>query len=139
VRFFDLAESNFVRFDTYQFLQKQCNANTVHHWRVDVYLMPREMERLTIFTAAEIARRRKEKGLKLNVPEAIAYITDALIEGAREDKSVAQLMSEGATLLTAADVLPGVPELVPLIQVEAHFADGTKLISVHNPIRSAGI
>jgi len=107
--------------------------------RVDVYLTPREMERLTIFTAAEIARRRKEKGLKLNVPEAIAYITDAMIEGAREDKSVAQLMSEGATLLTIEDVLPGVTELIPLIQVEAHFADGTKLISIHNPIRSVGV
>jgi urease gamma subunit len=97
------------------------------------------MERLTIFTAAEIARRRKEKGLKLNVPEAIAYITDAMIEGAREDKSVAQLMSEGVTLLTIEDVLPGVTELIPLIQVEAHFADGTKLISIHNPIRSVGV
>ena len=104
-----------------------------------MYLTPREMERLTIFTAAEIARRRKEKGLKLNVPEAIAYITDAMIEGAREDKSVAQLMSEGATLLTSEDVLPGVTDLIPLIQVEAHFADGTKLISIHNPIRSAGV
>lgn len=104
-----------------------------------MYLTPREMERLTIFTAAEIARRRKDKGLKLNVPEAIAYITDAMIEGAREDKSVAQLMSEGATLLTIDDVLPGVTELIPLIQVEAHFADGTKLISIHNPIRSAGV
>ena len=97
------------------------------------------MERLTIFTAAEIARRRKDKGIKLNVPEAIAYITDLLIEGAREDKSVAQLMSEGATLLTTDDVLPGVPVLIPLIQVEAHFADGTKLVSVHNPIRSPGV
>lgn len=104
-----------------------------------MYLTPREMERLTIFTAAEIARRRKKKGLKLNVPEAIAYITDAMIEGAREDKSVAQLMSEGATLLTIEDVLPGVTELIPLIQVEAHFADGTKLISIHNPIRSVGV
>ncbi|MBW4691760.1 MAG: urease subunit gamma [Lyngbya sp. HA4199-MV5] len=104
-----------------------------------MYLTPREMERLTIFTAAEIARRRKEKGLKLNVPEAIAYITDAMIEGAREDKSVAQLMSEGAMLLTIDDVLPGVTELIPLIQVEAHFADGTKLISIHHPIRSAGV
>jgi urease subunit gamma len=97
------------------------------------------MERLTIFTAAEIARRRKDKGIKLNVPEAIAYITDLLIEGAREDKSVAQLMSEGATLLTTDDVLPGVSALIPLIQVEAHFADGTKLVSVHNPIRSPGV
>ncbi|PSB34460.1 urease subunit gamma [Stenomitos frigidus] len=104
-----------------------------------MYLTPREMERLTIFTAAEIARRRKDKGIKLNVPEAIAYITDLLIEGAREDKSVAQLMSEGATLLTTDDVLPGVPALIPLIQVEAHFADGTKLVSVHNPIRSPGV
>ncbi len=103
-----------------------------------MYLTPRELERLTIFTAAEIARRRKERGIKLNVPEAIAYITDVLIEGAREDKTVAQLMSEGATLLTTDDVLPGVPELIPLIQVEAHFADGTKLVSIHNPIRMPG-
>lgn len=100
-----------------------------------MYLTPKEVERLTIFTAAEIARRRKERGIKLNVPEAIAYITDLLIEGAREDKTVAQLMSEGATLLTINDVLPGVSELIPLIQVEAHFADGTKLVSVHDPIR----
>ena len=102
-----------------------------------MYLTPKEVERLTIFTAAEIARRRKERGIKLNVPEAIAYITDLLIEGAREDKTVAQLMSEGATLLTIDDVLPGVSELIPLIQVEAHFADGTKLVSVHDPIRMA--
>ncbi|MEB3355156.1 MAG: urease subunit gamma [Synechococcales bacterium] len=100
-----------------------------------MYLTPKELERLTVFTAAEIARRRKERGIKLNVPEAIAYITDYLVEGAREDKSVAQLMSEGASLLTEADVLPGVMDLVPLIQVEAHFADGTKLVSIHNPIR----
>lgn len=101
-----------------------------------MYLTPKEMERLTIFTAAEIARRRKAKGIKLNVPEAIAYITDAMVEGAREDKTVAQLMSEGARLLTTDDVLPGVAELIPLIQVEAHFLDGTKLISIHNPINS---
>ena len=100
-----------------------------------MYLTPKEMERLTIFTAAEIARRRKAKGIKLNVPEAIAYITDEMVEGAREDKTVAQLMSEGARLLTTDDVLPGVAELIPLIQVEAHFLDGTKLISIHNPIR----
>ncbi len=100
-----------------------------------MYLTPKEMERLTIFTAAEIARRRKTKGIKLNVPEAIAYITDVMVEGAREDKTVAQLMSEGAELLTTDDVLPGVAELIPLIQVEAHFLDGTKLISIHNPIR----
>ena len=100
-----------------------------------MYLTPKEMERLTIFTAAEIARRRKAKGIRLNVPEAIAYITDVMVEGAREDKTVAQLMSEGAELLTTDDVLPGVAELIPLIQVEAHFLDGTKLISIHNPIR----
>ena len=101
-----------------------------------MYLTPKEMERLTIFTAAEIARRRKAKDIKLNVPEAIAYITDEMVEGAREDKTVAQLMSEGARLLTTDDVLPGVAELIPLIQVEAHFLDGTKLISIHNPIGS---
>jgi urease subunit gamma len=104
-----------------------------------MYLTPREMERLTIFTAAEISRRRKERGIKLNVPEAIAYISDFIVEGAREDKSVAQLMSEGATLLNVDDVLPGVPELIPLIQVEAHFADGTKLVSIHDPIRPVGV
>lgn len=103
---------------------------------VDMYLTPKETERLTLFTAAEIARRRKDKGLQLNVPEAIAYISDYIVEGAREDKTVAQLMAEGATLLSTADVLPSVPELIPLIQVEAHFNDGTKLVSVHNPIRS---
>ncbi len=100
-----------------------------------MYLTPREMERLTVFTAAEIARKRKDKGLKLNVPEAIAYITDYIIEGAREDKSVAQLMSEGVNLLSTNDVLSGVAELIPLIQVEAHFLDGTKLVSIHHPIR----
>ncbi|MDA0266720.1 MAG: urease subunit gamma [Cyanobacteria bacterium] len=100
-----------------------------------MYLTPRESERLTLFTAAEIARRRKDRGLRLNVPEAIAIISDYIVEGAREDKTVAQLMAEGATILTTADVLPGVPELIPLIQVEGHFNDGTKLVSVHNPIR----
>ncbi len=100
-----------------------------------MYLAPHELDRLTIFTAAEMARRRKEKGLKLNVPEAIAYISDYILEGAREDRSVAELMAAGATLLTADDVLPGVPDLIPLIQVEGHFLDGTKLVSIHNPIR----
>ena len=102
-----------------------------------MYLTPHELDRLTIFTAAEIARRRKDKGLKLNVPEAIAYITDFIIEGAREDRSVAELMSIGATILTNDDVLPGVVTLIPLIQVEAHFLDGTKLVSIHNPIGTA--
>lgn len=102
-----------------------------------MYLTPHELDRLTIFTAAEIARRRKDKGLKLNVPEAIAYITDFIIEGAREDRSVAELMSIGATILTNDDVLAGVATLIPLIQVEAHFLDGTKLVSIHNPIGTA--
>ncbi len=84
-----------------------------------MYLTPKETERLTLFTAAEISRRRKNKGIKLNVPEAIALISDYIVEGAREDKSVAQLMAEGATLLTADDVLPNVPELIPLIQVDS--------------------
>ena len=100
-----------------------------------MYLTPKEFERLTIFTAAEIARRRKERGIKLNVPEAIAYITDYIIEGAREDRSVAELMAAGSLLLTVEDVLPNVASLIPLIQVEAHFLDGTKLVSIHNPIR----
>ncbi len=100
-----------------------------------MYLTPKESERLTLFTAAEIARRRKDRGILLNVPEAIAYISDYIVEGAREDKSVAQLMSEGAGLLNISQVLPGVADLIPLIQVEAHFNDGTKLVSVHNPIR----
>ncbi|NJK61847.1 MAG: urease subunit gamma [Synechococcaceae cyanobacterium SM2_3_1] len=100
-----------------------------------MYLTPKEQERLTIFTAAEIARRRKERGKKLNIPESIAFITDVIMEGARDDRSVAQLMSEGATLLTTEDVMPGVAELIPLIQVEAHFLDGTKLVSIDHPIR----
>jgi urease subunit gamma len=100
-----------------------------------MYLTPHELDRLLIFTAAEIARRRKAQGIKLNVPEAIAYITDRVLDGARVDKSVADLMSEAVTWLTVDDVLPGVPELIPLIQVEAHFLDGTKLVSIHNPIR----
>ena len=100
-----------------------------------MYLSPHELDRLTVFTAAEIARRRKEKGIKLNIPEAIAYITDYVLEGAREDKTVAELMSESAALLTVDDVLPSVSELIPLIQVEAHFLDGTKLVSIHHPIR----
>ena len=99
-------------------------------------LTPQEKDKLLVFTAALLAERRKAKGLKLNYPEAIAYITDTVVEGAREDKTVAQLMSEGARLLTTDDVLPGVAELIPLIQVEAHFLDGTKLISIHNPIGS---
>ena len=98
-------------------------------------LTPTENERLTIFMAAELARRHKAKGLKLNAAEAIAYITDELLEGAREGKSVAELVSLGSTLLTTDDVLPNVAELVSRIMVDGLFADGTKLIAVYNPIR----
>lgn len=98
-------------------------------------LTPTELERLTIFTAAELARRRKAKGLKLNHPESIAYIVDEILEQAREGRSVADLISFGSTLLTTDDVMPGVAEMMPMIQVEGTFPDGTKLVTVHDPIR----
>lgn len=97
-------------------------------------LLPREKDKLMVFTAGLLAERRKDRGLKLNYPEAIAYITCAILEGAREGRRVAELMSYGATLLTRDDVMPGVPELVHEVQVEATFPDGTKLVTVHNPI-----
>ncbi|WP_298289569.1 urease subunit gamma [Thiomonas sp.] len=97
-------------------------------------LTPREKDKLLIFTAALLAERRKARGLKLNVPEAIAFITAAVMEGARDGRSVAELMSFGRTLLTRDDVMDGVPELIPDIQVEATFPDGTKLVTVHQPI-----
>jgi urease subunit gamma/beta len=98
-------------------------------------LTPTELERLTIFSAAELARRRRAKGLKLNHPEAVAIITDEILEGAREGKSVADLMSLGSTILTTRDVMPGVASMVPILQVEGVFPDGTKLVTVHEPIR----
>ena len=97
-------------------------------------LTPREKDKLLIFTAALVAERRKARGLKLNVPEAIALITAAIMEGARDGKTVAQLMSEGKTVLARADVMDGVPEMVAEIQVEATFPDGTKLVTDHQPI-----
>jgi urease subunit gamma len=97
-------------------------------------LTPREKDKLLIFTAGLLAERRKAKGLKLNYPEAVAFISAALLEGAREGKSVQQLMSEGTTLLARADVMEGVAEMIPEIQIEATFPDGTKLVTVHNPI-----
>jgi urease subunit gamma len=97
-------------------------------------LTPREKDKLLVFTAALLAERRKEKGLKLNYPEAVAFISAALMEGAREGRSVQELMSWGATLLERADVMEGVPEMIPEIQIEATFPDGTKLVTVHNPI-----
>jgi urease subunit gamma/beta len=98
-------------------------------------LTPTELERLTIFTAAMLARRHRDKGLKLNHPEAVAIIADEILEGAREGRSVADLISFGSTILTSDDVMPGVPAMLPLLQVEGTFPDGTKLVSVHDPIR----
>ncbi|TWF47372.1 urease subunit gamma [Neorhizobium alkalisoli] len=97
-------------------------------------LLPREKDKLLIFTAALLAERRMAKGLKLNYPEVVAYISAALLEGAREGRTVADLMSYGATLLSRDDVMEGVPEMIHDIQVEATFPDGTKLVTVHNPV-----
>ncbi|HLX81974.1 MAG TPA: urease subunit gamma [Burkholderiales bacterium] len=97
-------------------------------------LTPREKDKLLIFTAALLAERRKGRGLKLNYPEAVAYITAAVMEGAREGRSVSDLMGYGAAILKRSDVMEGVPEMIPDIQVEATFPDGTKLVTVHNPI-----
>ena len=97
-------------------------------------LLPREKDKLLLFTAALLAERRKARGVKLNYPEAVAYISAAVLEGARDGKTVAELMSYGATLLTRADVMEGVPEMIYDIQVEATFPDGTKLVTVHNVI-----
>ena len=97
-------------------------------------LTPREKDKLLIFTAALLAERRKARGLKLNYPETIAYITAAILEGARDGRTVAELMSFGATLLTRDDVMEGIAEMVPEVQVEATFPDGTKLVTVHHPI-----
>ena len=97
-------------------------------------LTPREKDKLLIFTAALLAERRKARGIKLNYPETVAYISAALLEGAREGKTVAELMSFGATLLTRDDVMEGIAEMVPEVQVEATFPDGTKLVTVHHPI-----
>ena len=98
-------------------------------------LSPREKDKLLLFTAALLAERRKDRGIKLNYPEAVAYISAAIMEGAREGKSVAELMSHGTTLLKREDVMDGIAELVHEVQVEATFPDGTKLVTVHNPIQ----
>ncbi|MFS0779421.1 urease subunit gamma [Neobacillus sp. 3P2-tot-E-2] len=98
-------------------------------------LTQREQEKLMIVVAADLARRRKDRGLKLNYPEAIALITYEIMEGARDGKTVAQLMSEGTTILSTEDVMEGIPEMIRDIQIEATFPDGTKLITVHEPIR----
>lgn len=97
-------------------------------------LTPREKDKLLIFTAALLAERRRARGLRLNYPEAVAFITAAIMEGARDGRSVAELMSYGTTLLGRDDVMEGVPEMIPDLQVEATFPDGTKLVTVHHPI-----
>jgi urease subunit gamma len=97
-------------------------------------LAPREIDKLYVFMAAEVARRRRARGLKLNYTEAVALISDHILEGARDGRSVSQLMSSGKSVLSRDDVLPGVAELVRQVQVEATFEDGTKLVTVHSPI-----
>ena len=97
-------------------------------------LSPREKDKLLVFTAGLVAERRKERGIKLNYPEAVAYISAAILEGARDGRTVSELMDYGATLLTREDVMDGVAEMIPEVQVEATFPDGTKLVTVHDPI-----
>ena len=97
-------------------------------------LTPREKDKLLLFTAALLAERRKARGVKLNYPEAVAFISAAIMEGARDGKTVAEMMSYGTTLLTRDDVMEGVAEMIPEIQIEATFPDGTKLVTVHRPI-----
>jgi urease subunit gamma len=100
-----------------------------------MHLTPQEKDKLLIFTVALLAERRKERGLKLNYPEAVAYISAAILEGARDGKSVSQLMSEGSQVLKREEVMDGVPEMIAEVQIEATFPDGTKLVTVHLPIR----
>ncbi len=100
-----------------------------------MHLSPREQEKLLVVVAADLARRRQARGLRLNYPESVALITYEIMEAARDGKSVAELMSFGTTLLRRADVMEGIPEMIHEVQVEATFPDGTKLVTVHNPVR----
>jgi urease subunit gamma len=100
-----------------------------------MHLTPREQEKLLIYTAGQLAAARMKRGLKLNHPEAVAYLTAAVLEGIRDGKSVSELMTYGTTLLSHKDVMPGVPEMIHEIMVEGTFPDGTKLVTVHHPIR----
>ena len=99
-----------------------------------MHLTPREVDKLLIFVAADVARRRRDRGLKLNYPEALALITAEILEGARDGRSVAELMQFGKRILGRDDVMEGVPEMLPEVQVEATFPDGTKLVTVHEPL-----
>ncbi len=107
---------------------------TLFAYEYPMELTPREKDKLLLFTAALLAERRKARGLKLNYPEAVALISASVLEGARDGRTVAELMSEGRTVLTRSDVMDGVPEMIPDIQVEATFPDGSKLVTVHQPI-----
>jgi urease subunit gamma len=100
-----------------------------------MHLTPREQEKLLVFVAAELARKRKDRGVKLNYPEAVSLITAEVLEGARDGRSVAELMQFGATILSRDDVMEGIPEMIHEVQVEGTFPDGTKLVTVHDPIR----
>jgi urease gamma subunit len=100
-----------------------------------MHLTPREQEKLLVFTAAEVARRRRARGLKLNHPEAVALITAEILEGIRDGRSVSELMASGLSILGRADVMEGVPEMIDEVQVEGTFPDGTKLVTIHQPIR----
>src|SRR5690625_6966707 len=97
-------------------------------------LTPKEIDRLTVFTMAELARRRRDRGLKLNHPEAVALITDEVFEAARDGDTYEEALEKAKTLLTSEDVLPGVPEMIPILQIDAMFSDGTKLVTIRNPI-----
>ena len=107
----------------------------VRPYRTNMHLTPREIEKLMIATAAELARKRRARGLKLNHPESVALITAEILEGIRDGKSVSELMEYGATILRREDVMEGVPEMIADVQVEGTFPDGTKLVTVHHPIR----
>ena len=100
-----------------------------------MHLTPREQEKLLVFTAAEVARRRRDRGLKLNYPEALAFITAEILEGIRDGRSVSDLMGWGLSILGRDDVMEGVPEMIEEVQVEGTFPDGTKLVTIHHPIR----
>ena len=100
-----------------------------------MHLSPREQEKLLIVVAADVARRRRDRGVKLNYPEAVALITAEILEGARDGRTVSELMSFGTTILKRSDVMEGIPEMIHEVQVEATFPDGTKLVTVHNPVR----
>ena len=125
LRFFKWTDYN----DAFKACYFACDAE-----QIIMELTPREKDKLLLFTAALLAERRKARGVKLNYPEAIAYISAAIMEGARDGRTVAELMSYGATLLTRSDVMDGIADMIPEVQVEATFPDGTKLVTVHHPI-----